>query len=124
MPKIELPPKVKCWRCGGRGYRIEYDRGSMSLEGTMSGCSKPCPDCDDGERYVFADLAAAVRQAKLKIEVDEYVDNPGEYCASIIEAVIIDGEDTGVNEIKADATGPNPTTALLMAIEKFNADAR
>ena len=78
--EIDLPPKVKCWRCEGKGWR----------QGVW-GSEKEC-DCDDGERYVFDDLARAVNEAGYSWE--RLMDSqPKEF---------------------------NPTTALLMAIEKFN----
>jgi len=68
---------------------------------------EPC-DCDDGERYVFDDLAAAVWSAGLTYR-----------------AYPVTGESHGVTihgfprqKNTTIGEGPNPTTALLNAILK------
>jgi hypothetical protein len=79
------------------------------------------------ERYEpedgFDAVAAAIRKAGLQIEVDEYACDTGEYYAAIVAAVLYEGKKTGYDEIKATATGPTPTAALVAAVEKHNETA-
>lgn len=109
---IKLPEKVKCWKCGVTG--------DITLETGLDG---PC-DCvtefgSRGYRYNFDDLAAAVRDAELEIDIEEiFMD--ARYFAQILETKW-DGEP--VSYIKAKGRGPTPTAALLNAINKFIEEA-
>ena len=119
-PKIELPPKVKCWECDGKG--------SVDVGGYKD--INRCPFCERGERYVFDDLAAKAREAGLG--------NVSEPLIRITDVSDPNGSITGDgHNLTAEEKyqiviptksghlygyGPNPTTALLMAIERFNSE--
>lgn len=100
MPKITLPLQVKCWRCEGRGYVLK----PYSREESLLDC-----DCDDGERYVFDDLAQAANEAGYFVKMYDY----GYFAIALIPK---ENEFDCVAYEKA----PDPTTALLNAITKFN----
>lgn len=117
MPKIELLDKVKCWRCGGYGKVTEF---AKPWEGrpdvTPDTITYDC-DCDDGERYVFDDLAAKVREAGFDVDLTHY-------CADEIpgpsQVTLVAYSEDGDSEAIAHAVGPTPTAAILEAILKFN----
>jgi len=65
--EIELPPKVKCWRCEGKGFTSRGSDVDPDIT-IIDNC-----DCSGGERYVFYNLAAKTREAlgpNIKIEVN------------------------------------------------------
>lgn len=96
-PEIKLPPKVKCWRCIEGQVTVVVGRIlpgpdiPEDMEGTPLLGFESC-DCDDGERYVFDDLARAVTEAGYSWE----------------------------RLIESQPQGIAPTAALLNAITKFN----
>ena len=126
MPKIDLPPKVKCWRCEGtgevRGKRITMEEIKSGLDeggNQMVFGKEPCPDCDAGERYVFDDLAAAIRAAGLTYRHNS--GSPQGYCTvTICRPNAVDKTAPYYWEL-ATMCGPSPTTALLNVITNANA---
>ncbi len=114
MNKIELPPKVKCWDCIN-GKIIVSDLGPN--EPGPPAYTKDCPFCDDGERYVFDDLAATLSSGKYKLHrilVERSSNNAARDKGKW--QVIIEH----IPERYYYGYGPSPTTALLNAITKFN----
>lgn len=105
MPKITLPPQVKCWRCEGQGSMLE-----KNYDGWGNNQRVKC-DCAAGYRYVFDDLAEKVVEAGYDVPQLFGGDDRWPYYVLIR---------TIYGEMIKQAGGPNPTTALLSAIEKFN----
>ena len=105
MLKIILPPKVPCWKCSVGLYRCE------NLDGDVMAC-----DCEDGYRYDFDALAAAVREAGLFYELkDPYPNKDADQCQ--VE-IVTEPRFRGWCRVKIE--GPTPTAALLNAINEFN----
>ena len=98
---IKLPKKVPCWKCGGRFVDM------------------PECDCEDGYRYYFDDLAAAVREAGLFYELkDPYPNKDSDQCqVEIITQPMYRGWHGVIIE------APDPTAALLATINKVNEEA-
>lgn len=102
---ITLPDKVKCWRCGGTGIITDGVHGTNC-------------DCDDGWRYVFDDLAAAVCEAGLFYEQKGPYPNKdtNQYRTEIVTEPRFRGWNGVIGE------GSTPTAAILNAILKCNAE--
>ena len=119
MPKITLPPKVKCWRCGGTG-QIVVIAGTIErkpdypedMVGIPLRDFEPC-DCDDGERYVFDDVAAAIKKL-LYFNYEHTGPSSGNLPGKSYRVKIWDGAGEYI------AFGPTPTAALVAAVEKHN----
>lgn len=99
MPKIDLPPRVKCWRCDGRGY-IPANH--------YTNC-----DCEGGYRFNLADLYRAVEVAGgtpgtvlLPVEDEPY------YVAEIL-----------ISGSRYEARGDSYEAAMFNVISKVNAEA-
>ena len=107
MLKIILPPKVPCWKCSVGLYRCE------NLDRDVMAC-----DCEDGWRYDFDDLAAAVIK---KEHCFGYPYVIGIYPKAFAPQKIKDNYMVMVRGIQGE--GPTPTAALLAAINKFNEEA-
>jgi len=121
MPdKIVLPPKVKCWRCKGTG-QIVVIAGTIErkpdypedMVGIPLRDFEPC-DCDDGWRYDFDDVAAAVANARLGYNVCSFDEEAGTDHAANIMDLRVHPPGNVVGE------GPTPTAALVAAVLAYN----
>ena len=122
---IKLPAKRRCGECDGTGEIV------MGPDENRA----PCKYCEDGYRYDFDDLAAAVREAVNNYEVPNWPDGivtisinntaSGECYAEIAKAkdnVSGDRYHFNTQLILASGVGKGDTAALLAAIEKYNAE--
>lgn len=109
MPKIELPPKVKCPEPGCREGLIPAE----DVNGIITKW-KPCPRCHgDGEIYLFEDLAAAVADAGLRLEFQQQY-------GPLVEVYYRVHLICGCSGAIVSANGKTPTLALLAAIKAVN----
>lgn len=107
MPKIDLPKRIKCWRCGGIGYFYRWIAGPNGIGHEREKIS--C-DCDDGLRYDLGALYTAV-------------DNIGAILTTLLMPT--EGEPDYVAEIlcaesRVEARGDTHEDAAVNAIKKWN----
>ena len=122
MPdKIVLPPKVKCWRCKGTG-QIVVIAGTIErkpdypedMVGIPLRDFEPC-DCDDGWRYDFDAVAAAVAKAAT-LFYEQTGPHPTGVGIKKYQAKIY----TNFPRKKIRGEGPTPTAALVAAVLAYN----
>ena len=102
---IKLPPKARCWKCGGRGYEI-------IVEGSKSGYKIDC-DCEGGLRWDLGDLYRAVEDAGgIPSSLYDPVENMPDYTGEVLFA-----------EGGFLAYGDTHEAAMVAVIAKVNEEA-